>query len=363
MSDTDSNPEPVKTNALVRRFQDIRHRVLERLQPYMTRYPRLTRFLRMALLGAMAILLLWALQKVALMSPSMPIKFSILFGGLATLLLMQRVRMAVACTIILAVFASSVHFTIQNWQLIRQGQVTAEDVLVGITNQVMNNEIAHDLTSIYSTAFQEAGTVSRRYLFAGQTVASDGPVKTEYVRFLKYVDNFAAEQPHIRQLAIDEVANCAELERDCEIFHLLNYVSKEVKYVNDPLTPFDNIQSVDTTLSQMAGDCEDQTLLLMALLESIGIDSVIAFTANHAYPMVCTKERISRRSRYLDREALYYHFDGKERPHCYPLEPTDAGTRIGRDYDYLDFEVVIDPSGDGNHRYWTLDPNGTAPAG
>ena len=91
----------------------------------------------------------------------------------------------------------------------------------------MNNEIAHDLTSIYSTAFQEAGTVSRRYIFAGQTVASDGQVKTEYIRFLKYVDNFVAEQPHIRQLAIDEVADCDELERDCEIFHLLNYVSKK----------------------------------------------------------------------------------------------------------------------------------------
>ena len=130
-----------------------------------------------------------------------------------------------------------------------------------------------------------------------------------------------------------------------------------MKYVNDPLTPFDNIQTVDTTLSQMAGDCEDQTLLLMALLESIGIDSVIAFTENHAYPMACTKERISQRSRYLDRQALYYKFDDKERPHCYPLEPTDAGTRIGREYPYLDFEVVIDPSGDGNHQYWILNPN------
>ena len=194
-----------KINALVQRFQDMRHRVLERLQPYRP-VTRASPDSFDGSIGAMVILPPWG-SKVALMSPSMPIKFSILFGGLATLLLMQRVRMAVACTIILAVFASSVHFTIQNWQLIRQGQVTAEDVLVGITNQVMNNEIAHDLTSIYSTAFQEAGTVSRRYLFAGQTVASDGPVKTEYVRFLKYVDNFAAEQPNIRQLAIDEVAN------------------------------------------------------------------------------------------------------------------------------------------------------------
>ena len=66
--------------------------------------------------------------KVALMSPSMPIKFSILFGGLATLLLAQRIRMAVARTIILAVFASSVHFTIKLDDDSKR-QVTAEDVL------------------------------------------------------------------------------------------------------------------------------------------------------------------------------------------------------------------------------------------
>ena len=171
MSDTDSNPEPVKTNALVQRFQDIRHRVLERLQPYMTRYPRLTRFLRMALLGAMAILLLWGLQKVALMSPSMPIKFSILFGGLATLLLMQRVEwlwpapsfgcIRVQCSFPIQIGSYSTRAGH------RRGCVGRHH------NQVMNNEIAHDLTSIYSTAFQ-AGTVSRRYLFTGQTVASMG---------------------------------------------------------------------------------------------------------------------------------------------------------------------------------------------
>jgi hypothetical protein len=93
----------------------------------------------------------------------------------------------------------------------------------------------------------------------------------------------------------------------------------------------------------MAGDCEDQTILLMSMLESVGIDSLIVFTEGHAYPMACTQDPIPPRSRYLARDTQVYDFSRAETPYCYPLEPTDEDTRIGYNYDYEAFIFAVDP--------------------
>jgi hypothetical protein len=178
---------------------------------------------------------------------------------------------------------------------------------------------------------------------ASEASARTGEFAVATGEFYRYLSEVKGQDSEVRELAISEIANCEAGDRGCEIFHLLNYVSKEIKYVSDPRGTFDYIQSPSDTLKVMAGDCEDQTILLMSMLESVGIDSLIVFTEGHAYPMACTEVEIPPRSRYLARQTQLYYFSREETPFCYPLEPTDDDTRIGYNYDYEAFIFAVDP--------------------
>lgn len=62
------------------------------------------------------------------------------------------------------------------------------------------------------------------------------------------------------------------------IYHL---VQSQTTYVSDPKIQY--VQSPAETLLSGAGDCEDKSLLVAAMLESIGIDADIGVTDDHAF--------------------------------------------------------------------------------
>ena len=114
------------------------------------------------------------------------------------------------------------------------------------------------------------------------------------------------------------------------------------------------------TLKIMAGDCEDQTILLASLLESVGKRCLLAFTRDHVYPVVCFDDKFNTKSgvalKRAQGDAAYRELvfgaggwsDQKrqylkvERRHCFPLEPTVENAYVGYPHD-LRKAKLVDP--------------------
>lgn len=102
---------------------------------------------------------------------------------------------------------------------------------------------------------------------------------------------------------------------------LLNFVSNEIHYISDPGDGVEFAKDPVSTLIAGGGDCEDQTLLLCSLLETVGVKTYIAFTSDHVFALVqfSGKDRVAGVSPYL-------HVDGMP---CHALDPSEPGASIG----------------------------------
>lgn len=72
----------------------------------------------------------------------------------------------------------------------------------------------------------------------------------------------------VRSLAVDAVNGCLQKDWLCEIKRLHALVRDRVRYVKD-VRDVETLQTPDATIQIGAGDCDDKSLLLAALLESI----------------------------------------------------------------------------------------------
>ena len=312
----------------------------------------------MSLKGMLALVLLVVLPNLVIRIlqfigvESEAIQSGILLGALTALLMHKPMRKAIAATALLVLVVASSVFTVQEWSRIKAGEVTLDEAATQIGRAVLGNPVTKELSANYVDHFTNIAEFPARLVATTNGSPGQNP-RSDLVSgdFFRYLVSFNPRQyTEVRELAIAEIAPCESLDRACEIFHMLNYVAKEVKYVNDPnagLVPMgDDVQSPDRTRQLMAGDCEDQTILLMTMLESVGIQTMIIFTEGHAYPMACTIEELPVRSRYMAREPLVYEFPDLEAPYCYPLEPTDDDNpRIGYKYDHFDdFIFAVEPS-------------------
>lgn len=73
----------------------------------------------------------------------------------------------------------------------------------------------------------------------------------------------------IRTLAMQLVANLPPRSYQREVYRLHQFVRDDIRYVRDPV----GVELVSTparTLDTRAGDCDDKSVLLAALLESLG---------------------------------------------------------------------------------------------
>ena len=75
---------------------------------------------------------------------------------------------------------------------------------------------------------------------------------------------------------------CSSSSRLCYAKALFYYVQNKVVYINDPYSR-EYVQLPQETVIYKQGDCEDLSLALAAMLESIGIDADVGVTSNHAF--------------------------------------------------------------------------------
>lgn len=99
----------------------------------------------------------------------------------------------------------------------------------------------------------------------------------------------AGELLHVRRLALELVSDAAPNDDIGEVRRLWQFVRDGIRYVRD-VHNLDTLQSPRLTLELLQGDCDDKSLLLASLLESLGYATRFAVSAtsprgsyNHVY--------------------------------------------------------------------------------
>lgn len=128
--------------------------------------------------------------------------------------------------------------------------------------------------------------VSRYYASGLRGVRQTLAVMRQMVRTAKI-------DPTIRQLATTLVFNTPEKDEYAEVSALLSFVQQNIRYVKD-VHDVETLSSPEKTLAGRIGDCDDQTTLLAALLESVGYPSCFvvagyssASVLEHVYLAAC----------------------------------------------------------------------------
>ena len=159
----------------------------------------------------------------------------------------------------------------------------------------------------------------------GDAVFQIGPIQDvanmlisgNYMGYLSKVDY---RDTQINIIAIRSVsgANDDELAKTKAI---LDVVSNDIQYVSDPEDGVEYAKDPINTLIAGGGDCEDQTLLICSMLESVGVKTYIAFTDEHVFALVSFSKD------YADMDVEPHLFvDGTP---CYAVDPAESGAAIG----------------------------------
>lgn len=77
-------------------------------------------------------------------------------------------------------------------------------------------------------------------------------------------------RPEVTETARSIIAGIAEKDHAAEMVALFEYVRDRIRYTMDS-NAVERLQTPDYTLRVRQGDCDDKSILLAALLESIGI--------------------------------------------------------------------------------------------
>lgn len=91
----------------------------------------------------------------------------------------------------------------------------------------------------------------------------------ESVKMMGALTREAKKSDIIRRQALQLTAGLRPKAFGLEIFALFNFVQTNIRYVGD-IAGIETLTAPVETLRQRAGDCDDATMLLAALLESIG---------------------------------------------------------------------------------------------
>lgn len=87
-------------------------------------------------------------------------------------------------------------------------------------------------------------------------------------KMAKLVDN-SKKNPIIREYTRELVQHLPEKDLLGEVLEVFNFVQKRVRYIKD-IRGVETLHTPEKVLEQMAGDCDDKSVLIAAMLESIG---------------------------------------------------------------------------------------------
>jgi hypothetical protein len=214
----------------------------------------------------------------------------VIYGGvLVSLVVFRKALVQVVTTLLAMVF---LFVTFSNWNAVLVGHMTFKD------------------------AVRQCGQVVFRIGPIGDVV--DLLVAGNYMGYLSRIDYLDTQ---INNLATRLVLKTGDNEVR-KTRAILAFVSNEIHYVSDPADGREYAKDPINTLMAGGGDCEDQTLLLCSLLESVGVKTYIAFSDEHVFAMVHFMEADVPES-----ISPYVFVDGKP---LYALDPAGPGAVIGQ---------------------------------
>jgi hypothetical protein len=158
---------------------------------------------------------------------------------------------------------------------------------------------------------------------------ADGPTALSK-HYRQFSEAVSARDRSINELASVLVERCDVRNTACIADRLLHYVATRIEYRDDPRGK-EYVKIPDHTLQAGAGDCEDQAILLAALLETLGIQTYLGFSSNHLSVMVCFSKPLQD-APYFQIEDLF----------CHNAEPTNRLARIG-DQPRKSYVMLWDP--------------------
>lgn len=113
-----------------------------------------------------------------------------------------------------------------------------------------------------------------------------------------YYNLIKPHDPVVKQTA-DKIVNIAcEGSKVCHAKSIFYFVRDNFQYVLDPTT-FEYVKDARESLIVQGGDCDDSSVLLSSLLESIGITTKLVFEPGHVYVQAYVPEA-SRRYKTKD---------------------------------------------------------------
>jgi hypothetical protein len=145
----------------------------------------------------------------------------------------------------------------------------------------------------------------------------------------KIIETVNPGSPDVRTLATElgrrfEAGNFKQARR------IYEYVRDEIHYIRDPL-PFEDIQSPETTLKRLSGDCEDQAILLCSLLLAIGFETALLFAdtdgdgqPDHVYSAVHIPNAPDLYKPFANKKI-----EGRDLRNWIPLDPTSEDLDFG----------------------------------
>lgn len=138
---------------------------------------------------------------------------------------------------------------------------------------------------------------------------------------------------------VEDFAKTADGTREL-IHRIFEFVARDIRYVSRSEAGYDIVpHHVDETIENRFGDCKDKSALLVAMLQSIGID---------AQPVLVATERENTEMTGAASVGLFDHvvvcftFEGQQ----YCLDPTDAYTQWQSTSDWIQGHVALNLSND-----------------
>lgn len=99
--------------------------------------------------------------------------------------------------------------------------------------------------------------------------------------------------PVVKIVADKIVSISCEGSKVCQAKAVYYFVRDNFQYVSDP-NEFEYVKSARESLVAKGGDCDDASVLLMSLLESIGIPTRFVFVPGHVYVQAYLPEVLKR---------------------------------------------------------------------
>ena len=100
------------------------------------------------------------------------------------------------------------------------------------------------------------------------------------------IRSYVQTSQDIKQIADKIVTlSCKETHKVCNAKAIFYFVQSNFNYLNDPLA-FEYFKTPQESFNAQAGDCDDASILLSSLLQSIGFYTRFVFVPQHVYVQV-----------------------------------------------------------------------------